>query len=170
VVFGMSLETYTLIHVVISLIGIVTGLIVLYGMLTRNRMDSWTAVFLNSTVATSVTGYGFPVEKLLPSHIVGFISLIVLVIAIVARYTYHLRSGWHRAYVITAVTALYLNVFVLVVQAFRRIPSLNALAPKQNEPPFAIAQGIVFLVFLVLGILAAMKFPRQDIVFTKSVA
>ncbi len=169
-VFGMSLETYTLIHVVISLISIVTGLIVLYGMLTGRRMDSWTAIFLITTVATSATGYGFPFEKLLPSHIVGFISLIVLLIAIVARYIYHLQSGWRRVYVITAVIALYLNVFVLVVQAFRRVPLLNTLAPKQTEPPFAIAQGIVFLVFLVLGIFATMKFPRQDIVFTKSVA
>jgi hypothetical protein len=100
-VFGMSLATYTLIHTLISLLGIVTGLVVLYGLLTGNRMDKWTAVFLATTVATSVTGYGFPVKEILPSHIVGAISLVVLTIAIVARYSFYLRDGWRRIYVIT---------------------------------------------------------------------
>src|SRR6266550_3854360 len=130
-VFGMSLGTYTLVHVVISLVGIGSGFVVLYGLLTGKRLDRWTAVFLATTVATSVTGFGFPVHKLLPSHVVGTISLVVLAIAIPARYSFHLAGPWRRVYVIGAVTALYLNVFVLIVQSFLKVPALKALAPTQ---------------------------------------
>src|SRR5271163_3333841 len=113
---GMSLETFTLVHVLISLVGIASGLVVVYGLLNDNRMDSWTALFLVTTVLTSATGFLFPFEHLLPSHKVGIISLVVLAITIVARYAQHLAGGWRRTYVITAVIALYLNCFVLVVQ------------------------------------------------------
>jgi hypothetical protein len=160
-VFGMSLATFTLIHVIISLVGIGSGLIVLFGMLGGKRLDGMTALFLVTTVLTSVTGYVFPFEHLLPSHIVGAISLLVLLIAILARYSFHLAGKWRAIYVITAVMALYLNCFVLVVQGFLKVPALHAMAPKGNEPPFAIAQGIVLVLFIVAGILAVKKFSPQ---------
>ncbi|HEV7673434.1 MAG TPA: hypothetical protein VGQ12_02780 [Candidatus Angelobacter sp.] len=161
-VFGMSLATFTLIHVIISLIGIGSGLIVLFGMFGGKRLDGMTALFLVTTVLTSLTGYLFPFEHLLPSHIVGAISLVVLAIAIVARYSFHLAGRWRTIYVITAVMALYLNCFVLVVQSFLKVPALHALAPKGNEPPFAIAQGILLVLFIVAGILAVKKFRSAD--------
>jgi len=157
-VFGMSLATYTLIHVVISLLGIVSGLIVVLGLINGKRLDGMTGVFLVATVLTSVTGFGFPFDHLLPSHKVGMISLVVLTIALLARYAFHLAGKWRSIYVITAVMALYLNVFVLVVQSFLKVPVLKALAPKQTEPPFLIAQVMVLALFVVLGILAAKKF------------
>ena len=164
-VFGISLETYTLIHVIISLIGIVSGLIVVFGMLGGKRLDGLTALFLITTVLTSVTGFGFPFTHLLPSHIVGGISLVVLLFAILARYSFHLAGKWRAIYTITAVIALYLNCFVLVVQGFLKVPSLHALAPNGKEPPFAIAQGIVLVLFIVLGIKAAKRFhPENQIV------
>ena len=162
-VFGMSLATYTLVHVVISLIGIVSGLIVLFGMLSGMKLDGMTAVFLITTVLTSVTGYGFPVEHLLPSHIVGAISLVVLAIAILARYAFHMTGGWRRTYVITAVIALYLNVFVLVVQSFLKVPALHALAPQGKEPPFAVAQLTVMVVFIALTVLAVKRFRNDPV-------
>jgi hypothetical protein len=160
-VFGMSLATFTLIHVIISLVGIGSGLIVLFGMFGGKRLDGMTALFLVTTVLTSVTGYGFPVEHLLPSHIVGAISLVVLAMAIVARYSFHLAGRWRAIYAVTAVMALYLNFFVLVVQSFLKVPALHALAPKGNEPPFAIAQGILLVLFIVAGILAVKKFRPE---------
>jgi len=160
-IFGMSLSTFTLVHTVISLIGIATGLIVLFGMLTGKRLDGWTAVFLASTVLTSVTGFGFPFTKLLPSHVVGIISLVVLAVAILAYYPFKLAGAWRWIYVVCAVLALYLNCFVGLVQAFIKIPALKAMAPTQAEPPFLIAQSILLIIFIVLGILAVLKFrPR----------
>jgi hypothetical protein len=157
----MPLATYTLVHVVISLVGIASGLVVLVGLLSARRLEGWTRLFLATTVATSLTGFGFPVEHLLPSHIVGAISLVVLAVAIAARYAFHLRGGWRRTYVGTAVLALYLNVFVGVVQAFLNVPALKALAPKQTEPPFVISQGVVLVVFVVLGVMAAIRFRGE---------
>ena len=153
-----TLATFTLIHVAISLIGIGSGLVVAIGLIRGARLDSWTVIFLATTVATSVTGYGFPFERLLPSHIVGGISLLVLAVAIFARYGRRLAGGWRRVYVIAAVAALYLNVFVLVVQLFRRVPALQALAPTQSEPPFGIAQLVVLALFVGLGAKAAIGF------------
>jgi hypothetical protein len=158
---GMSLATFTLVHVIISLIGIGSGLIVLFGLLTGRRMDRWTALFLVTTVLTSVTGYGFPFTQLLPSHIVGAISLVALAVAIFARYAQHLAGGWRRTYVISALIALYLNVFVLVVQSFEKVPALHALAPTQKEPPFAIAQLLVLIAFVVLTVFAVKRFRAQ---------
>jgi len=130
-------------------------------MFSGKRLDGMTALFLVTTVLTSATGYGFPVEHLLPSHIVGAISLVVLAIAIVARYSFHLAGRWHAIYAVTAVMALYLNCFVLVVQSFLKVSALHALAPKGNEPPFAIAQGILLVLFIVAGILAVKKFRPE---------
>ena len=155
--FGM-LSTFTRIHVVISLIGIVSGFVVLFGLLTRRRMNFWTALFLVTTVATSVTGFGFPLHELSPPHIVGIISLVVLALAIVARYAFHLAGAWRWIYAITAVIALYLNVFVGVVQAFQKIPALKAMAPHQTEPPFVVTQLVVLVLFIVLAILATRRF------------
>ena len=157
-VFGMTLATYTLVHVVISLIGIGSGLVVLYGLLKGKRLAGSTGLFLATTVATSVTGFGFPVEHFLPSHGVGIVSLLALAIAILALYAKHLAGDWRRTYVITAVLALYLNCFVAVVQSFEKIEPLRALAPTQSEPPFAIAQLAVLGLFVALGITAARRF------------
>jgi hypothetical protein len=159
----MSLATYTLVHVLISLVGIGSGLVVLFGLIAGKRLDGWTALFLATTVATSVTGFGFPFDHLLPSHIVGFISLAVLAPAIAARYAFHLRGAWRHVYVACAVLALYLNVFVGVVQSFLKIPALRALAPKQTEPPFVVSQGIVLVAFIVLAIVAAIRFRAERI-------
>jgi hypothetical protein len=160
-VFGMTLATYTLVHVIISLVGIGSGLVVLFGLLSGKRLSGVTGLFLATTVATSVTGFGFPVEHFLPSHGVGIISLVALAIAIVALYAKHLAGGWRRTYVITSVIALYLNCFVAVVQSFEKIESLRALAPTQSEPPFAIAQLAVLALFVGLGILAVKRFRGQ---------
>jgi hypothetical protein len=153
----MSLATYTLVHVLISLVGIATGLVVLIGLVAGQRFDRWTAVFLATTVATSVTGFGFPFEHLLPSHIVGAISLVVLAAALLARYAFHLAGPWRRVFAVSAALALYLNVFVGVVQAFLKVPALRALAPKQTEPPFVVSQGIVLALFVVVGIVAVLR-------------
>jgi hypothetical protein len=120
-IFGMTTSTYTLVHVLLSLVGIASGLVVVFGLLTGKRLDGWTALFLATTVATSLTGFGFPFDHLLPSHKVGIISLVLLAFAILARYAFHLRGVWRRIYVTTAVAALYLNVFVGVVQAFLKV-------------------------------------------------
>jgi hypothetical protein len=153
-----TLATYTLVHVLISLAGIGSGLIVMSGLLGGKRLDGWTAIFLSTTVLTSVTGFGFPFHEFLPSHAVGILSLIVLAVAIPARYTFRMAGPWRWVYVITAMVALYFNVFVLVAQLFLKVPALKALAPTQSEPPFAIAQGLVFAAFVVLTIAAVIKF------------
>ena len=157
-ILGMSKETYTFLHVLISLVGIGSGLIVMYGFLTRKRLDGLTAVFLATTVLTSATGFGFPFEHLLPSHIVGVISLVALAVAIAARYAFHLAGIWRGIYVVGAAIALYLNVFVLVVQLFLKVPALKALAPTGKEPPFLVAQLTVMVIFIALTIVAARKF------------
>jgi hypothetical protein len=157
-ILGMSTSTFTLLHVLISLAGIGSGLIVVYGMLSGKRLDGWTAIFLTTTVLTSVTGFLFPIEHLLPSHKVGIISLIVLALAILGRYAFHLAGSWRRTYVICAVIALYLNCFVGVVQAFLKVPALKALAPTQKEPPFLVAQVLVLGVFVELMVLASKRF------------
>jgi len=157
-ILGMSFSTFTTVHVVISLIGIVTGIVVLFGMLNGRRLDGLTAVFLATTVLTSVTGFLFPFSMLLPSHVVGIISLVVLVIALVALYSKRLSGAWRSIYIVTATVALYLNVFVGVVQAFQKVAFLQPLAPTQAEAPFVIAQVAVLALFGVLGFLAVRKF------------
>ena len=159
----MSLDAFTLVHVVLSLVGIGSGCVIVFGLLTGKRVDRWTALFLVSTVATSATGFGFPFDHLLPSHVVGVISLLVLAVAIVARYAFHLARAWRRVYVIAAMTALYLNVFVLVVQLFRRVPALTALAPTQSEPPFAVVQLLVLALFVTLTAVAAIRFRSEPV-------
>jgi len=157
-IWGLTIEAFTRVHVLVSLVGIASGLIVLFGLLARKRLDGWTMLFLATTAATSITGFAFPIDHLLPSHRVGVVSLVVLVVAIVARYGRHLAGAWRRVYVVCAAIALYLNVFVGVVQAFMKVRALNALAPHQTEPPFLIAQLVVFLLFVVLTVAAARRF------------
>src|SRR6267142_6322157 len=150
-IMGMTIETFTVVHTAISLIGIVSGVVVMFGLLGGKQRDKWTALFLLTTVLTSVTGFLFPFDHLLPSHKVGILSLVVLAVAIPARYLFHLAGGWRRTYVLTAVLALYLNVFVLVVQLFLKVPALKALAPTQQELPFVVVQVIVLAIFIWLG-------------------
>ena len=151
------MATFTAVHVALSLIGIAAGVVSLGGFLSRKSLDSWNAVFLATTALTSLTGYGFPFDHLLPSHIVGALSLAVLALAVLARYGRKLAGGWNRIYVVTAVIALYFNVFVLVVQLFMKVPRLHDLAPTQSEPPFAIAQLCVLVVFLAAGVSAVVR-------------
>src|SRR6266480_4354606 len=140
-ILGMSLATFVLVHVVISLIAIVAGLVVMFGMLGSNRQPGLTAIFLLFTILTSATGFLIPPllsEKLLPSHIVGILSLVLLAIACVALYGMKISGAWRSVYVVTAMTSLYLNVFVLIIQAFLKVPALHALARTRNldqQPP-----------------------------------
>jgi hypothetical protein len=145
------------------LAGILSGLVVLFGLLPSRRLDGWTALFLTTTIATSVTGFFLPFQHLMPSHVVGILSVIVLAIAILARYVLHFAGAWRWIYVATVVIALYLNVFVLIVQLFQKVPSIKALAPTQAEPPFQVAQATVLLLFVVLGFLAAKRFGREPL-------
>jgi hypothetical protein len=146
------------VHVVLSLVGIFAGLVVAGGLVAGKRLDGWTGVFLVTTVATSVTGYGFPFVAFLPSHAVGIISLVVLAAVIVARYVKHLTGAWRGIYGVGTVLALYLNVFVLLVQLFRRLPALVVAAPNQNEPPFVVTQLVVLAMFVWLGRAAVKGF------------
>ena len=157
-VLGLSLATFTLLHGVISLVGIATGFVVVLGMLRADRLSSWTAIFLATTILTSVTGFFFPFEHVLPSHIFGVISLVVLALSLLGLYAFHLAGRWRSIYVVTAVIALYLNTFVAVTQAFLKIPPLTALAPTQSEPPFAVAHLIVLAAFVWLGYRAVRAF------------
>jgi hypothetical protein len=157
-ILGMSLSTFTTVHVIISLIAIVSGIIVMFGLLGSKRMPGMTAIFLLFTILTSATGFLFPFEKLLPSHIIGILSLVLLAIACIALYGMKLSGPWRWIYVLTAMTALYLNIFVLIIQAFLKVPALHALAPSvpPSEPPFAVIQGLV-LVFFVIVIIGAVR-------------
>ena len=159
----LGMTTLTFVHVVLSLIGILSGFVVVFGLLTAKRPSGWTALFLLTTIATSVTGFMFPFHKLLPSHVLGVLSLIALAIAIYALYGRQLAGGWRRAYVITVIIALYFNVFVLIAQAFMKVPALKALAPTQSEPPFLVAQLICMAIFILLGILAAKRFRSEAV-------
>ncbi len=156
--FGMSLAAFTQFHVVLSLVGIAAGLLIVVGMWKSERMPYTTALFLATTILTSVTGFFFPFVKIGPPHIFGVISLVLLVFTLLGLYRYRLAGRWRATYVVTAIIALYLNSFVGVVQAFLKIPALHALAPQGNEPPFAVAQGLLLVLFVVAGVLAVRRF------------
>ncbi len=157
-IIGMSTATFTLLHVIISLIGIFTGLVVVAGLWTGKRLDAWTGAFLLTTVLTSVTGFMFPAPGFDPARVVGVISLVVLAVAILGFYVFHVAGAWRWIYVTTALIALYLNCFVAVVQSFQKIPALHALAPKGNEPPFVAAQVTLMLAFVVIGVVCVRRF------------
>ena len=143
--------TLTLIHVVLSVLGILSGLVLVGGLMSGRRLDGWLGVFLVTTVLTNVTGFLFPFRTLLPSHIVGGLSLLILPVAIVARYARGLAGPWRTVFVVTSVVALYFNVFVLVVQLFQKVPGLVIVAPTQKAPAFVVTQLLVLGVFVVLG-------------------
>src|ERR1700742_1234738 len=149
-VLGMDLATFTMVHVIISLIGIVSGILVMFGLLGSSRMPGMTAIFLLTTILTSASGFLFPFEKLLASHIISILSLVMLAIACIALYAMKLAGAWRWIYVVTAMVSLYLNIFVLVIQSFLKIPFLHALAPSvpPSEPPSAAVQGVALLFFV----------------------
>jgi hypothetical protein len=159
--WGIATGTFLQIHVVLSLIGIASGLVVLYGLLSANRLGGWTALFLITTILTSVTGFPLPPYGFDPPRAVGILSLVLLALAIAALYLFHLAGAWRWIYVSTVVAALYLNCFVAVVQSFQKLSFLQPLAPTQSEPPFLVAQLAVLAAFVVLGILAVMRFHPQ---------
>lgn len=154
----LAMTPFTLVHVLLSLIGIASGLVVLHGLIRAERREGWTEIFLFSTLATSLTGFLFPFHGFTPAIGVGIISVILLAAAIAARYAYRLAGSWRGIYVVSAVAALYLNVFVLVAQAFQKVPVLHTLAPNGSEPPFAIVQGAVLVFFAIAGLLATRRF------------
>ena len=156
-----DLITFTFLHVALSLVGIIAGLIVVGGLVAGRRLDGWTGTFLATTFLTNLSGFGFPVVQFLPSHGVGIVSLVVLPVAYYARYGKRLEGAWRRVYVASAVFALYLNLFVLIAQLFRRVPALIVLAPKQNEPPFLLAQLLLLALFVVLGRAAWRGFAAE---------
>jgi hypothetical protein len=161
----MLLNVFTVFHVLISLIGIGSGLVVLYGLLKSEALPGWTAWFLTTTVATSATGYMFPYHGFKPSYVVGALSLVALALAIAARYRYQLVGGWRKTYVISAVIALYFNVFVLFAQLFQKVAPLKALAPTGSEPPFLVTQIVVMVLFVVLGFRAVSNFRESEPAF-----
>ena len=156
-IWGVTTSTFTLVHVGLSLVGMGAGVVVMFGLLTGKQRDGWTALFLITTAATSVTGFAFPFDHLLPSHKVGIVSLVILGLAVLARYRFRLAGPWHRVYAVGAGLALYLNVFVGVVQGFEKVPVLNALAPTQTEPAFVVTQLGVLVLFAMLTIAAAKR-------------
>ncbi|HEY1465390.1 MAG TPA: hypothetical protein VGF44_18390 [Terriglobales bacterium] len=162
-ILGMTLTTYTVIHVIISLIGILSGLVVMFGLFAAKHLNGWTALFLTTTVLTSVTGFGFPFTHVTPGIKLGILSLIALTVAILARYAFHLAGAWRKTYVITAMISLYFNMFVLVVQSFEKVPALHALAPTQKEAPFAVAQLVLLVLFIIFTIIAAKKFGHEQL-------
>jgi hypothetical protein len=157
-ILGLSTSTFTIVHVLISLVGIVAGLIVAFGMVQGKRLPGWTALALLALILTSVTGFFFPNTTFTPAQGVGIVSLLALAIAVAALYVFHVAGAWRWIYAVTAMAAIYLDCFVGVVQAFQKIGFLKALAPTQSEPPFVVAQIAVLAIFVVLGIGAIKRF------------
>lgn len=153
-----GLPLFVEVHVYLSLIGILSGFVVAFGLLASKRLDGWTALFLVSTAGSVVSGFLLPAHRLLPSHIFGILTTIALAFAVYARYGRKFAGGWRVAYVISAMLALYLNTFILVAQLFEKVPALNALAPTQSEPPFKVSELVVLVIFIVLTIAAAKRF------------
>jgi hypothetical protein len=157
-ILGMSLSAFTQLHVAISLIGIAAGFVVILGMLASRTFPGVTALFLITTALTSLTGFLFPFHGVTPGIVVGILSCVVLVFAIVARYAGHMAGGWRSTWIVTAILAQYLNFFVLIVQSFEKVPALHALAPTQKEMPFKLAQLAALILFIALAVLAVRKF------------
>jgi hypothetical protein len=157
-ILGMSAGAFTLLHVIITLVAIGSGLIVVGGMFASHRLPGTTALFLFTTALTSVTGFLFPIHGFTPALGVGILACVILAVALFALYREHLVGVWRGIYVITAIVSLYLNVFVLVAQSFMKVSALNALAPTQSEPPFAITQAVVLVIFILIGFIVVVKF------------
>lgn len=160
-ILGLSPEGFLLLHVAISMTGIFAGFVVMGGMYASHKLPVWTAIFLFTTILTSVTGFLFPITIFTPALAVGILSMVILLVALLALYVYRLAGWWRFAYVATALAALYLNFFVFIVQCFQKVTFLQHLAPKQAEPPFVITQGAVLLTFVVLGVIALWKFHPE---------
>jgi hypothetical protein len=160
-ILGMSVGAFTILHVIITLVAIGSGLIVVGGMFASNRLPVTTALFLFTTALTSLTGFLFPIHSFTPALGVGIVACVILVVALFALYKEHLVGAWRWIYVITAVVSLYLNVFVLVVQSFVKVSALNALAPMQTEPPFAVTQAAVLAIFILIALIAVIKFVYE---------
>jgi len=163
-ILGLSTANFTLLHVIISLVAIASGLVVLFGMLGSQRMPGWTLFFLIMTILTSVTGFFFPIHGFTPALGVGSVSLVILLVALIALYGKHLAGAWRWIYIVAAVIALWFNVLVLIVQAFQKIPQLQSLAPTQSKPPFVISQAVAMALLVVLGILAVLRFRPGPII------
>ena len=162
-IFGIPTELFLQIHVAISLIGIASGLVVLYGLLSGKPLAGWTALFLLTTVLTSLTGFPLPPFGFDPPRAIGIILLVLLAAAVVALYVFHLAGAWRWIYIVTAVASLYLNVFVAVVQSFQKLSFLQPLAPTQSEPPFKVTQAVVLTLFIGLAVAAGIRFrPGLD--------
>jgi hypothetical protein len=157
-ILGLSVGAFTTLHVVISLLGIVAGLVVVALMIAGRVAPAVTALFLAASILTDVTGYFFHSKSFGAPHVVGAISLVVLAVALVALYGRRLAGAWRGTWVVCALIGLYLNVFVAVAQAFQKLGPLHRLAPNGSEPPFAIAQGLTLGLFVVLGVLAFRRF------------
>lgn len=155
---SVALDLLTVLHVGLSLVGLGAGFVVLRGFLTSERFDRATLIFLLTTIATSLTGFLFPFHGFTPALATGIISLLILPIAVYARYGRQMRGHWRWAYLLAATGALYLNTFVFIAQIFLKFPALRALTPNQNEPPFVVAQGVVFLAFIAMTIAALKRF------------
>jgi len=157
-ILGMSLSLFTRVHVLISLIGIASGMAVLLGMLTKRRFPILTAVFLITTALTSLTGFRFPNKTITPGIVIGILSLIVLIVASVGRYVGHLKGAWRPVYVICSNLALWFNVFVLFAQLFNKVPELHEIAPTQSSPAFGLTQGLIFILFVAVTFRAVKRF------------
>jgi hypothetical protein len=157
-ILGLSTPTFTLLHVIISLVGIASGFVVLFGLWNDRKLPGVTALFLITTILTSATGFMFHSAQFGPPHVVGLISLVILAIALLALYGKQLSGSWRWIYVVTALISLYFNVFVGVVQAFQKLPFLHVYAPTGTEAPFAVAQGLVLLLFAVFTVFALRRF------------
>jgi hypothetical protein len=160
-ILGMSIAAFTTLHVVISLIGIATGFIVAFGMIGGRRLPLWNAVFLATTALTSLTGFLFPFKGVTPGIVIGVLSIVILIVAVVALYSKKLAGGWRGTYVITAMLAQYFNFFVLIVQSFEKVPTLHALAPTGSEAPFKIVQLLVLILFVALTVFAFKRFRLE---------
>jgi hypothetical protein len=152
------MSTLTWVHTALSVAALIAGLVVVIGLFTSKTLRGWTTFFLVTAIATSVTGFGFPFETFGASHWIGVVSLVVLALAVLARYAFHYAGTWRWLYTVGTVVAFYFLVFVLIAQAFKKVPSLEALAPTLSEPPFAIAQLVVLIIFLAIAVATARKF------------
>jgi hypothetical protein len=156
-----DLPTFTLIHVVLSIVGILAGLVSVGGLMTGVRLNGWIGTYLVTTFLTNATGFFFPFARIMPSHILGALSLVILPLAMAALYWKHLAGAWRTVFVVCSVTALYFNVFVLMVQLFAKVPLLIAVAPTQKSPAFGATQLLILVVFVILG-RAAVKGSRTE--------
>jgi hypothetical protein len=157
------MHAFTLFHVALSLIGIGAGFVVIWGFLTAKRLDTWTAIFLTTTILTSVTGFMFPIERFTPGHAVGILSLLALGVAVVARYPMRMAGRWQTSFVITAVVSQYFNFAVLIIQSFQKLPFLQALAPTQAEPPFLVTHLIALVLFIALAAVSIIRFCPKSV-------